>query len=62
MRSQKELEKVEREIQRKQRHCVKLHDTKDIFAIFIKSSLISEMCSLFPNYGKHKAPLGSCQQ
>ena len=34
MRSQQELEKVYGENKRKQRHCVKSHYTKDIFALF----------------------------
>ena len=50
-----------RENQKKQPHCVQSHHTRH-FAILLENSLKLEMCFLLPNYGKCKAPLGSCQQ
>ena len=41
---------------------MKSHHTKDIFAILLENSLIFELCSLLPNYGKGKVLLGLCQQ
>ena len=62
MHSQPGLEEVQVEIKSKQRHCVKSHHKKDIFAILLENILISQMCFLLLNYGKRKALLGSCQQ
>ena len=42
MRSQRGLN-VQGKMKRKQRPCVKSHHTKDIFAILLENSLISEM-------------------
>ena len=53
-------------LRRNQKKTTSLYKTashmKDIFAILLLSSLISEMCSLLLNYGKRKAPLGLCEQ
>ena len=62
MRSQQGFEKVKRTIKRNQRLCVKSHHIKDIYAILIQNSLVSQMYSLLPNKGIHKAPLASRKQ
>ena len=62
MRSQQKLEKFLGIIKRKQRPFVKSHHVKNIFAILLENTLISEMCFLLPNYGKPKIPLALRKQ